>query len=202
MLEGFITGAAKCPSQFITTAEEGDSIGVVENPDYEEWVVQDQILLGWLYNSMEADLATEFMGSETSRELWESMKSLFGVKTKSNIVFYKREFQKLQKGGMKMAECLKTTKRLTDNMALAGKLVELDDLVSQILTVLDSHEYNPVVCQINERYEISLLELQAKLLTYEKILEQMNAGIASINLGQVTPKLCRNKGVILSRKSE
>ena len=77
---------------------------------------------------------------------------------------------------------------------MAGKQVELDDLVSQIITGLDSHEYNPVVCQINERDEISWLELEAKLLSYEKRLEQMNAGIASINLGQVTANYVGTKG--------
>ena len=95
------------------------------------------------------------MGSETSIELWEVVKSLFGVKTKSNIVYYKRKFQKLQKGGMKMVDYLKTAKRLAGNIALAGKPVDLDDLVSQILIGFDSHEYNPGVCQINEREEIA-----------------------------------------------
>ena len=91
-LEGFITGSKKCPPEFITTIEENGDAEIGENPAYEEWVVQDQILLGWLYNSMEPDLAAEVMGNETSQELWEAVKSLFGIKTKSNIVYYKREF--------------------------------------------------------------------------------------------------------------
>ena len=50
-----------------------------------------------------------------------------------------------------MVEYLKIAKRLANNLALAGKPVDLDDLVSQVLIGLDSHEYNLVVCQINEK---------------------------------------------------
>ena len=82
-----------------------------------------------------------------------------------------------------MQEYLKTTMKLVDNVALAGKPVEMNDLVSQVLLGLDSHEYNHVVCQINEKEEVSWLELQAILLSYEKRLEQMNAGIRSMTLG-------------------
>ena len=74
-----------------------------------------------------------------------------------------------------MSEYLKNMKRLVDNLALAGHLVTLDDLVSQTLTGLDSSEYNPVVCQITENENITWLDLQSKLLSFEKRLEQMNA---------------------------
>ena len=54
---------------------------------------------------------------------------------------------------MKMADYLKTMKKLVDNLALAGHPVTLDDLVSQTFTGLDSPEYNPVVCQIIKKKE-------------------------------------------------
>ncbi|TXG48382.1 hypothetical protein EZV62_027676 [Acer yangbiense] len=186
-MEGYITGAKKCPPEFIITDLEQEADETLEeNPEYEDWIVHDQILLGWLYNSMEPDVASEVIGSETSKDLWESINTLFGLKTKSNIAYYKREFQKLQKGGMKMSDYLKAAKKLADNLALAGRPVPLEDLVSQVLDGLDSVEYNPLVCQINEREDISWIDLQAKLLSYEKRLEKINAGFSSINLGQVS----------------
>ena len=65
----------------------------------------------------------------------------------------------MQKGGMKMSEYLKAMKKIVDNLTLTGHLVSLEDLISQVLAGLDSHEYNPVVCQIQERESISRLEL-------------------------------------------
>ena len=90
------------------------------------------------------------------------------------MVFYKREFLKIQKGNMKMADYLKDMKKLVDNLALARHLVSLDDLVSQVLTGLDSAKYNPLVCQIAEKENISWIELQSRLLSYKKRLEQLN----------------------------
>ncbi|KAK0582287.1 hypothetical protein LWI29_023741 [Acer saccharum] len=86
------------------------------------------------------------MGYKTSKQLWDVIRDLFGVKNRSNVVLYKREFNHLKKGNMKMGEYLKAIKKLVDNLALAGHPVTLDDLVSQVLTGLDSLEYNPMVC--------------------------------------------------------
>jgi len=62
------------------------------------------------------------------------------------------------------------------------------------LTGLHSPKYNPLVCQINEKESIIWLELQAKLLSYEKRLEQLNAGITLINLGQPTANYANSRG--------
>lgn len=82
-----------------------------------------------------------------------------------------------------MAEYLKAMKKLADNLTLAGHPVSLDDLVTQVLTGLDSADYNPVVCQLVEKEQVTWLELQAKLQSYEKRLEQINFGLSSISLG-------------------
>ena len=70
ILEGFIIGTKQCPYEFVINisekASEGESF---ENLEYEDWMVQDQILLDWLYNSMEADIVAEVMGFETSKSL-------------------------------------------------------------------------------------------------------------------------------------
>ncbi|KAI9178083.1 hypothetical protein LWI28_022537 [Acer negundo] len=194
-MEEFITGAKQCPHEFIeVTGEESIKTELEDNPDYEEWIVQDQILLGWIYNSIDIDVASELMGYETSKQLWDAIRDLFGVKNRSNVVLYKREFNHLKKGNIKMGEYLKAIKKLVDNLALAEHHVTLDDLVSQVLTGLDSLEYNPVVCQINEKENITRLKLQSKLLSYEKRLEQLNDGITSINLGQPIANFANTKG--------
>ena len=77
------------------------------NSDYENWATQDQILLGWLYNSINVEVASEVMGNETSKDLWDALKTLFGVQNRANVVFFKKEFRRMQKGGLKMSEYLK-----------------------------------------------------------------------------------------------
>ena len=156
-MEGFITGTKECPLEFIEVTEKvADEVELNDKPKYKNWVAYDQILLGWLYNSIDIEVAFELIRYETSKLLCEAIRDFFGVRNKSNIDYYKREFNKLQKGNIKMSEYLKTMKKLVDNLALA---VTLDDLISQTLTGLDLSEYNPVVCQIIENENITRLEL-------------------------------------------
>lgn len=155
-LEGYFTGVKICPPEFNEkTVQDSETLQVTSNPEYEDWYAQDQMLLGWLYNTIEPTVASELMGYDTSRKLWNATNELFGVKTRSNAVFYKREFAKMQKGNLKMEEYLKAMKGHADNLALAGHPVSLDDLVTQIPAGLDSQEYNPLVCQITEKDDIS-----------------------------------------------
>jgi len=53
-LDGYILGIKECPELFVTTSDKTRKT----NPDYEEWIAQDQTLLGWLRNSRVIDIAT------------------------------------------------------------------------------------------------------------------------------------------------
>ena len=53
----------------INTTEETLEGEISKSPEFQKWMVQDQILLRWLYNFMEADIAIEVMGIETSKGL-------------------------------------------------------------------------------------------------------------------------------------
>lgn len=44
------------------------------NAAFEDWVTMDQLLLGWLDNSMSPDVASHVLGCKSSQELWESLK--------------------------------------------------------------------------------------------------------------------------------
>lgn len=92
-LEGYITGAKPYPPEFTKKSVEGTSqIETIVNTDFEDWVAQDQILLGWLYNSIETNVAAELIGYTTSKQLWEEIRDIYAVKTRSDVIYYKREF--------------------------------------------------------------------------------------------------------------
>ncbi|XP_038875135.1 uncharacterized protein LOC120067668 [Benincasa hispida] len=56
------------------------------NPLYEAWVTADQLLLGWLYNSMAPEVAVQLMGFENAKSLWDAIHSLFGVQSRAEEV--------------------------------------------------------------------------------------------------------------------
>ena len=90
-LEGYLTGTSLKPLELITTlAVEGQpSFGFQTNPDYEQWVVNDQLLMGWLYGSMTESIAMEVMGCSSSAELWSALESLFGAHSKAKMDEYR-----------------------------------------------------------------------------------------------------------------
>ncbi|EEF39494.1 conserved hypothetical protein [Ricinus communis] len=80
-MEGRIIGTRKCPLEFVTLVNDEEET-IADNPKYEDWAIHDQILIGWLYNSIEPDVASKIMEYETSKDLLESIRDLFGVKSK------------------------------------------------------------------------------------------------------------------------
>lgn len=110
-LEGFINGKNPCPPKTITASN-----GSEPNPKYEEWMITDQLLLRWLYSSINLEVAAQLINCKTSRELWSSTEEMAGAVTKAKELWYKGELQRTRKGFMKMQEYLAKTKSIADNM--------------------------------------------------------------------------------------
>lgn len=74
----------------------------------------------------------------TAKELWETLTSMFISQTQARLMPLKMQIQTQKKGSMSMTEYFVKMKRIADNLALAGKPVELNDFIMHILTGLDS----------------------------------------------------------------
>lgn len=89
-LEGYITGAKICAPEFTEeTKQRIEYVQVTTNLEFEDWFAQDQMLLGWIYNTIEPVVASELMGYETSQQLWTAINNLFGVKQDPMLCFTK-----------------------------------------------------------------------------------------------------------------
>uniref|UniRef100_A0A803PHM7 Retrovirus-related Pol polyprotein from transposon TNT 1-94-like beta-barrel domain-containing protein n=1 Tax=Cannabis sativa TaxID=3483 RepID=A0A803PHM7_CANSA len=121
-LDGYLMGARSRPEEFlpVLNVEEQQGVGSEINPEFEQWIVNDQLLMGWLYGSMTESIATEVMGSLTSADLWSSLEALFGAHLKSRMDEYRNKIQTVRKGSMNMTAHLKQKKQWADVLALAG----------------------------------------------------------------------------------
>ncbi|PNY01489.1 copia-like polyprotein, partial [Trifolium pratense] len=167
--DGYILGTKECPEQFVTSADKSKKV----NPDFQDWMADDQALLGWLMNSMAIDIATQLLHCETSKQLWDEAQSLAGAHTKSRIIYLKSEFHNTRKGEMKMEEYLIKMKNLSDKLKLSGSPISNSDLMIQTLNGLDA-EYNPVVVKLSDQINLSWVDVQAQLLAFESRLDQLN----------------------------
>lgn len=77
-MDGFIFGTKQCREMFISEEDEEHL-----NPAYEDWTTIDQLLLGWLYNTMTVKVASQVIGCLTSAELWCAVKDLVGASTRN-----------------------------------------------------------------------------------------------------------------------
>uniref|UniRef100_A0A803QE43 Uncharacterized protein n=1 Tax=Cannabis sativa TaxID=3483 RepID=A0A803QE43_CANSA len=109
-----------CPPQFILITGEAKYEGELEiNPEYEQWIINDQLLMGWLYRSMIEGVATEVMGSTTVAGLWQALESLYGAYSKSKMEKTRTLIQTVRNGTTPMVEYLQQKKNWSDVLALA-----------------------------------------------------------------------------------
>lgn len=170
-LDGFVLGTKIKPSEYIPQ-EEGSTL-LTPNPAYDDWLVKDQSLLGWLFSSMELTIASSFLELTSSAEVWRGIEEYFGNVNTSRINQLRFTLQHTKKGTMKMGEYLRHMKQIAANMNIAGEPVSTKSLISNIVAGLEA-EYLPITCQINARNNWTWQEFHATMLAFESQLEHLN----------------------------
>ncbi|XP_030477943.1 uncharacterized protein LOC115694979 [Cannabis sativa] len=174
-LDGFINGSRPCPPELIpapTSTEENPAVTL--NPDYEHWIVSDQLLMGWIYSSMTESVAIEVMGCASSTTLWSALENLFGAHSRAKMDDTRTLIQTTRKGATPMVEYLKQKKMWSDSLALAGDPYPEAHLISNVTSGLDA-QYLAIVVQIEARTNISWQEAQEMLLSFDSKLERLHA---------------------------
>ncbi|XP_062101887.1 uncharacterized protein LOC133808894 [Humulus lupulus] len=172
-LHGYLNGTKMCPSEFIPVTGEAKYEGELEtNPEYEQWIINDQLLMGWLYSSMTEGIATEVMGSTSAAGLYRALEILYGAYSKSKMDDTRILIQTVRKGSTPMGEYLRQKKNWSDILALAGDPYPEAHLVANVLSGLDA-EYLSIVVQIEARPSTTWQELQDILLSFDSKIERL-----------------------------
>ena len=102
---GFITGTTKPP--------EADS------HEYEVWLSKDQLVMSWILNSMERNLAEIFSYSDSSFELWKAIGDMYGNQNNAARIFQiHQEISKITQDGKSFVNMLGNLKRLWSELEL------------------------------------------------------------------------------------
>ncbi|XP_073031147.1 uncharacterized protein [Primulina eburnea] len=100
---GFINGSLKSP--------ESSSL------EYETWLSKDQHVLSWILNSMERDLAEIFSYSESSLDLWNDVRDMYGNQNNSARNFQiHREIANIHQDGKPFVSLLESVKSLWNEL--------------------------------------------------------------------------------------
>ncbi|KAD3066422.1 hypothetical protein E3N88_34302 [Mikania micrantha] len=160
-LEQFVDGLTAPPPKIL----EGKP-----NPAYRLWVLQDQILLGALLGSCSATILPIVSSAETSLELFKRLTETYAGVSRSRIISLRSKLATTVKGNKPVADYLREMKAIADELALAQKPVDEDDLIVHIITHLGD-DYKQVTAAVKMRdTPITFSDLFEKLVDHERTL--------------------------------
>lgn len=114
------------------------------------------------------------MGFEHSKDLWDVIQKLFDIQSRVEEDYLRQTFQQTRKGNNYMTEYLRLMKLHFNNLGQDSSPAPTRAFISQVLLGLDE-EYNAIVATLQEKPELSCLQMQLKLHSYEKRLQAQNA---------------------------
>ncbi|KAM0032842.1 hypothetical protein Hdeb2414_s0016g00479421 [Helianthus debilis subsp. tardiflorus] len=183
-LEQFVDGKTEPPPKVL----EGKP-----NPAYRLWFRQDQILLGALLGSCSATILPIVSSAATSLELFQRLTETYAGVSRSRIISLRSKLATTTKGNRPVAEYLREMKLIADELALAQKPVDEDDLIVHIITHL-GEDYKQVAAAVKMRdTSISFSDLFEKLVDHERsLLEAQPAPtLTTVNSMQRRPSFSR-----------
>ncbi|KAJ0524908.1 hypothetical protein HanRHA438_Chr09g0384371 [Helianthus annuus] len=161
-LEQFVDGRTEPPPKTL----EGKP-----NPTYRLWFRQDQILLGALLGSCSDTIQPIVSSADTSNELFKRLTESYAGVSRSRIISLRSKLATNTKGTKPVAEYLNEMKAIADELALAQKPIDDDDLIVHILTHLGD-DYKEISAALKIRdTPITFSDFYEKLVDHERSLQ-------------------------------
>ena len=135
------------------------------------WKKHDQMLLSWLFSSINVEILSLVVNSKSFRELWISLEQQFRSKTTAKKVHLKIMLNNLKKRSMTITEYFGKLRTITDELVVTGSPVSFLDFITHLIFGL-GQPYYPIVVYIEANVlKMSINEAYSMLLTHEARLE-------------------------------
>uniref|UniRef100_A0A6N2KKL2 Integrase catalytic domain-containing protein n=1 Tax=Salix viminalis TaxID=40686 RepID=A0A6N2KKL2_SALVM len=176
---GFINGKDKAPDS--------------NSSDFENWLAKDQMVMSWILNSMERNIAEIFSYYQSSLELWEAVKDMYGNQNNSARIFQiQQDIAKLHQNGQPFVNLLSRLKSLwnelevyrphsVDPTVLRNRTEE--DQIFQLLASLGS-EFEDLRSHILMTAELPSLKSVCSTIQREEIRRKVMTRDSSVNISK------------------
>ncbi|RZC78216.1 hypothetical protein C5167_002402 [Papaver somniferum] len=171
------------------------------NPDYDEWIEQDVIILGWLFSTMSDSVLLEVGDLETSKAVWDALATLYASKTEERLMQLQRELRTIRKGESTMAAYLLRAKTLADQLAAAGTKISPSELKQTILEGLETSFDSIVTSLQTTMSDMSFEDFKSHLLAYELRLNHQQALLPTPSTVDVTTTTNNSRPPVFSSSS-
>jgi hypothetical protein len=118
------------------------------NPNYLNWVMRDQALLGYLFSLLTREVLQGITMLMTSASVWSTLEDMYSSHTRARSVNTHIALATTRKGTTTMADYYNKIKRHADEMAASGEPLGGEEFVAYVLTGLDEEIYNPLESSI------------------------------------------------------
>ncbi|MBA0754697.1 hypothetical protein Gogos_000001, partial [Gossypium gossypioides] len=192
-LQGYLDGTLVPPPSMIPDESDGST----PNPDFTRYEQQDSVLASWLLSSVSQTVLPHLIGMNTSSQIWQTLARVYGNKTTSKLMFYRRAPHSQRKGDLSMKDYLLKIKSFCDNLANCGEMVSEYEHVTAILNGL-SIDFESVITIISASpIPYSVQTISTLLLDAEAQQQTLLASIpAATNM--ITTQSSQNNGEIPS----
>ncbi|KAJ0963639.1 hypothetical protein J5N97_028761 [Dioscorea zingiberensis] len=168
---GYVDGTIVCPSKTITQATT-EGATQVPNPT---WLQQDQLVLSVLLSSLSEEVLSQVLFLSTSFDVWTTLERMFSSQSRARIMQIRLELSTTQKKELSVLDYFNKMKGLADTLVAIGQPLRDEEVITYILTGLDS-DFDPFVTSITTRTDpMSLNDLYVHLLSYEMCMELKNS---------------------------
>ncbi|KAL6182694.1 hypothetical protein ACLB2K_044107 [Fragaria x ananassa] len=168
-------GREQCPPQFLSTSEDDNKQGSIENPAYGSWIKRDKMFLTWINASLSPNLLRHTKDCTSGQALWLHLENLLAQSAESFVLRLKaclqnldaRKFQNAYSYNI-MAKYFNYAGEIADELEKAGSPVNERELISHIIEGLHP-PYDELVSSImmNRPLPITRQELRDLVETHE-----------------------------------
>ncbi|XP_019184844.1 PREDICTED: uncharacterized protein LOC109179820 [Ipomoea nil] len=180
-LLGFVDCTTPFPTASPTLTSTADSApaAVSDLPARQlSWRRQDKAILSMLISSLSEETLRFAVGKGTSRQLWHVIEQTLGSSTRSRALRLLRELQGLRQGDSSISDYLGHAQMLIDELALAGRHVELDDQNLYVFHGLRP-EFRPLVATLARGAPVPHPEVVDFLFSQEWICSDDGAALGA-----------------------
>ena len=102
MLE-LVEGKIQEPALPAQTTKDGISTeGFIQNPAHEQWVLRDQLALGWILSSVSDSIVTQLVGINHSYDAWATLERHYAQQNQARLLQLRTELHALKQGSSSM----------------------------------------------------------------------------------------------------
>lgn len=161
-LASFLDGSKPIPDPVITTDEQ-----TVTNHVHVLHTRQDKLIYSAILDAVSLPIQYLLSRANTTEEVWSTLASIYAKPSRGHINQLKYKLKQWKKGIKTIDEYLQGLTTRVDQLALLGKVLDLEDQIEYTLDGLPE-EYKQIVDQVEScDHPPTLSELHEKLLNHE-----------------------------------